>query len=371
MRVSEQLAAGEHAGSRLSIGDRLAFDQIDCRPVVERLHFDKLPRHKIRVDDVTIAGLALELDRDAVGLVALAAPGRVLLGGGVCAGSARDMLGRQRRVAKLVSGAELALIPRWIGAEWRRHSVGQRDAATPINRLLCGFGVKLYAFGVDSVVVLTDCQVERHVYLGAKHVDLHLGPVLWLGLLYAILDQSIKRLLAVSFELGKMALFRCFWHARFDDAVDAAADVRAEVNPVLGIAGAANVDANGAQVGDNRCLLHVATAEQAKNAAWECWLHGMSKLKPQPSVAWVAELRCAKVRAGLLGVSLVMSVNHGCDRLVGFWDFHFCAFAFVELPPARLADLSCARASGDCMRLRAAILMRSNVSSEYFLPEWL
>jgi hypothetical protein len=62
------------------------------------------------MQDMAVAGLALELHRNAIGLVALAAPGAVLLGRAVRAGSAVDVLGGLGLVAELVRIAELALV---------------------------------------------------------------------------------------------------------------------------------------------------------------------------------------------------------------------------------------------------------------------
>ena len=87
---------------------------------------------------MAVAGLALEIDRNAVSVVALAAPGAVVLGRAVRAGAAVPCL------VVLVSWqnlrvAELALVPGWVGADRLRHAVGQRNAPASLDVPLGGF----------------------------------------------------------------------------------------------------------------------------------------------------------------------------------------------------------------------------------------
>ena len=82
-----------------------------------------------------------------------------------------------------------------------------------LDALLGHLFLVAHALGIDAVVVLADGHVQGPVNLGAVHVELHLHPVLGLGLLDPVLLQVVKGLLAVRLELGHVALLGRFRHA--------------------------------------------------------------------------------------------------------------------------------------------------------------
>ena len=93
---------------------------------------------------------------------------------------------------------------------------------TSVNKFLGQFFVKAHSLGVDAVVILADRQVQRPVDFGAEHIDLHLDVVHPLGLLNALFDHSIKRLLGVSLELGDVLALFGTRHARMNHAINRA-----------------------------------------------------------------------------------------------------------------------------------------------------
>lgn len=90
--IRQYLAAGEYALTRFAIGDWLAVNHVNGRPLVRTFH--DLPWHKIRMQHMTVTALALEVGRNSVSITTLTAPSAVGLRGGVSASAAVDVLGQ-------------------------------------------------------------------------------------------------------------------------------------------------------------------------------------------------------------------------------------------------------------------------------------
>ena len=75
------------------------------------------------MQDVIVAALVLEIDRNVVGLMAFAAPSGIRHRSAMRASAAVGELGWLGLVAKAMRWAKAALIPGWIGAYRLRHPV--------------------------------------------------------------------------------------------------------------------------------------------------------------------------------------------------------------------------------------------------------
>ena len=117
--------------------------------------------------------------------------------------------------------AEAALIPGWIGAQWLWHPIRQCDALPALDGLSGDFGIVTHPLGIDAIIVLADRQIKCAENVGPVHINLHLDVVGWLRLLDTVIDHIVKRLLRVRLELSHMALERCLWDTRLNDAIKA------------------------------------------------------------------------------------------------------------------------------------------------------
>ena len=183
--------------------------------------------------------------------------------------------------------AELALIPTRIGADRWRHAVICRQPPAACNGLLSHRHVIAHALGVHPIIVLADSDIERPVDLGAVHVALHLNVMLRLRLLDALAFQFVKALLTVRLELGNVSRFRCFRHARLDDAIEATADMTAKVHFRLLFTGGADVDTDSTKIGHDLPFLVMPAPEKPLDASGKRGLNRPSKRQPQPPVARV------------------------------------------------------------------------------------
>jgi hypothetical protein len=73
-----------------------------------------------------------------------------------------------------ISWAKLTLVPRWIGADWLGHPVGQRNALTALNKLIGDFLVIYDSFCIDFVVIFAYGNVQSAVDARPRHVKMHL-----------------------------------------------------------------------------------------------------------------------------------------------------------------------------------------------------
>ena len=163
------------------------------------------------------------------------------------------------------------------------------------------------------------------------HVSLHLNPVLKLGLLHSALLKLVKRLFAVSFDLKHMALFWRFRHSGFNDSVNAAADMAAEVHAGLRSASVAHVNTDGSKIADDGCFLILPSAEHSQDAARKGGLHSPAERQPKPAFARVSQLAASHVRARRFGAFLVRRVNQrGNAVCLIFWNCgHFSSLCVL------------------------------------------
>ena len=152
---------------------------------------DDLAGHEIGDEEVPGAGLPLRVELER--LVPAGAVPAALDRRRMQAGAAGDRGGRLA-MAELVVVAEPALEPGGVLGDARRRPGGVDDAAGLGEQPLGGVAVGADALDVQIVGVLADREVHRARQAGQVHVDLHLRPVLRLGLGDALGDQLAEAL---------------------------------------------------------------------------------------------------------------------------------------------------------------------------------
>ena len=167
----------------------------------------------------------------------------------MCAGAAIGELGRLCLVAEAMRWTEAALIPARISTQRLWHPIGQSQPLAALNIPLGHSTIIANALGIDSIVILADCQIKRTLNAGAVHINLHLDEVHRLGFLNAILDHIVKRLLRVRLKLSDVALLWRLRHARLNDAIKASRNMASKADALLIVCTSmANIDPNGAKV---------------------------------------------------------------------------------------------------------------------------
>jgi hypothetical protein len=201
-------------------------------------------------------------------------------------------------MAGVVVGAEPALEPVGIVADPGRRPRREDDPPRAGGQAFCLLVVDPHPLGVEGIGVLADREVERPGEPDQMHVDLHLRPVLGLGLTNAVLPQLGEGPRVVGLELQDVPGSGGFGDAE-PDAIEAAAEVAAvrlhmPLPAGLGIE-VEHRDADPAEVADQPLLLKPAGLEQAEHAAAMGAAGHPTEVVPERPVALPADDRGAEV----------------------------------------------------------------------------
>jgi hypothetical protein len=103
-------------------------------------------------------------------------------------------------MAEGMARAHLALEPRRVMAQRRRHLVDDGEALASSDRLLGDGLIVADPLGVDPIIVLAHRDVDGAGETSQGHADLHLSVVERLGVLHTLLHKFFKAIFIMRFD---------------------------------------------------------------------------------------------------------------------------------------------------------------------------